>query len=129
MKPRALLGALILSATLGALATPAFAKPVIGGTDKIVQTTKTKRAGSHPILRWKKARGATQYLVVVQTPDKKPYWTWQGTTTNVRLGGGPSKAPATSDGASLTTKLFWFVIALDAEGTAVASSERRPITP
>jgi len=70
-----------------------------------------------------------RYLVVVQTPKGDPYWTWQGEETRVRFGGGPVGAAQTSDGASLTKKLVWFVVGLDAEGLSVASSPKRPIAP
>ena len=127
MSIRRLLVAMALGAALITSAVPAAAKPVIAGTEKITQLTKKSGVGPHPILRWKKAKDAVRYLVVVQTPKGDPYWVWQGDATRVRLGGGPEDAPKKSDGASLTRKLVWFVVGLDEAGLSVASSDKRPI--
>jgi hypothetical protein len=113
------------------LATPTVvaAAPVIPDTDPVTLTTKQTEAGPHPILKWKPVDGASRYLLAVQTPNGDPYWTWSGTETKVRFGGGPLDAPKNTEGATLTRKMVWFVVALDDAGTLIASSEQRKIAP
>ena len=121
--------AALTCAVLGvATAAPVVAKPVLKGPE-IKLLAKQTGVGPHPILRWKAASGAARYLVVVQTPRGRPYWTWQGTETSVRFGGGPLDAPKNTEGASLVGSKVWFVIGFDAQGDAVASSGKRKISP
>jgi hypothetical protein len=107
----------------------AAADPVLPDTKEIKQATKKQGAGPHPVLGWKAVAGATRYLLVVQTPKGDPYWSWSGTETRVRLGGGPLDAPKNSPGATLTRKMVWFVVAFDDSGGIIASSAKRKITP
>ena len=121
--------ALSLLLLAGPAAASVASRPVIEDTKEITLTTKNDDLGAHPILKWKKVRGATTYIVVVQTPKGAPYWTWQGAETRVRFGGGPLDAPEETEGASLTSKKMWFVIAEDADGSIIASSDKRDIAP
>ena len=112
------------------LATPtsALAKPIIEGTKEIRLVTKTTEAGSHPVLRWKPVADSVEYRVVVQTRKGDPYWTWQGAETRVRFGGGPLDAAGRTEGAALSGKKLWFVVAFDASGAIVGSSAKRKIS-
>jgi len=107
----------------------AAADPVLPDTKEIKQTTKKQGAGHHPVLRWRAVSGATRYLLVVQTPKGDPYWSWSGTETRVRFGGGPLDAPKNSPGATLARKMVWFVVAFDDAGGIIASSGKRTIAP
>jgi hypothetical protein len=120
----AFLGAAVL--LLGA-PTTALGKPLIAGTKEIRLVTTTTGAGSHPTLQWKPVRDAVEYRVVVQTPKGDPYWTWRGTETRIRFGGGPIDASKRTEGATLTGKKVWFVVAFDANGDAIGSSSKRKI--
>jgi hypothetical protein len=122
-------GAALAVTILVAVPSTAAADPVLPETEEIAQTTKKRGVGPHPVLRWKAVEAATRYLLVVQTPKGDPYWSWQGTETRVRFGGGPLDAPRNSDGATLTRKLVWFVVAFDTDGSIIASSAKRKIAP
>jgi hypothetical protein len=123
--------ALVLLAGGLALTMPgtAVAAPVIPGTETIALVTKKDGVGPHPVLRWKSVPDAAHYLLVVQTPKGDPYWSWQGAATRVRFGGGPLDAPERSEGASLTRKMVWLVMAFDDGGAVIASSAKRAISP
>jgi len=121
--------ALVVTGALTLAAPDALAAPVLPATDHLTLRTPTNGGGAHPILRWQAARAADHYLVVVQTPDGDPFWTWQGAATRVRLGGGPLHARASSAGARLETKKVWFVLAFGADGAPVASSTKRSLRP
>jgi hypothetical protein len=125
---RALVCTVLALATLAA-GSAAGAAPVLPDTAPIVLRTARNDAGPNPILQWKAARDAASYVVVVQTPKGRPYWTWRGTDTRVRLGGGGDGAVEDSEGASLQRRMVWFVVAFDADGTVIASSAKRPISP
>ena len=114
-----------------AIAAPGIASgaPVLPDTKEITQTTKKTSAGRHPVLRWKTVSGAARYLLVVQTAKGDPYWSWSGTDTRVRFGGGPVDAPKDGPGATLTRKMVWFVVAFDDAGAILASSAKRSIAP
>jgi len=113
------------------LVTPAVATaaPVIPDTTTIKLTTKQSDAGPHPTLKWQAVDAAARYLLVVQTPKGDPYWSWQGIDTRVRFGGGPLDAPKNTEGATLTRKMMWFVLAFDDAGDLVASSAKRKLAP
>jgi hypothetical protein len=104
-------------------------RPVVPGAHPITLATGSKHLGAHPILRWKSAKGATTYAVFVQSVKGRPYWTWRGSETRVRLGGGDEHAVAHSEGASLTRAREWFVLGLDGSGTVVAASPRHRLEP
>jgi hypothetical protein len=112
-----------------ALGGPVTAAPVLPDTAPIRLTTPKSDLGSNPVLKWRSVRDAVSYLVVVQTPKGKPYWSWRGIEPRVRLGGGGDDAVEESEGASLQRRMMWFVVAFDADGAAIASSAKRPIAP
>lgn len=128
------LASMLVSAALGtsvfvATAPSAVAKPAIPGVSaEITLRTPEDGVGRHPTLRWKAARDAESYVVVVQTRKGDPYWTWQGDKTSVRLGGGKATKRSTQ-GAELAGRHVWFVLGLDADGAVVAASAKRPIKP
>jgi hypothetical protein len=129
-RTRRVAAVVLLVAALGMTgALPAHAKPVLTGTPEIKLSTPTQDVGNHPVLRWRKVKGAALYVVVVQTPKGAPYWSWQGEATKIRLGGDSDDVVSNSEGASLERRMVWFVAALDGDGIPIASSARRTIAP
>jgi hypothetical protein len=126
---RAFVVAVVGAAVLVGASGSAAAKPLISGKPEIKLVTRTTHAGPHPVLQWKAANGATLYLVVVQSTKGVPYWTWQGDATTVRFGGASDSAPKRSEGATLARKMQWFVVAMDAQGSPIASSAKQKIAP
>jgi hypothetical protein len=84
--------------------------------------------GPHPLLRWEAVDRATAYVVTVNRPGGGPIWAWEGATTEVPYGGGPSDDPDTT-GARLEEPATWFVAAKDTEGRLLAVSARADIAP
>jgi hypothetical protein len=131
---RRLLGRLVVTACIvlagSSVPTAAAAgEPIVDDTAEIRLLTKSSGGGAHPVLKWKPVAGTASYLVVVRTPGGTPFWTWQGSETSVRLGGGPESAADDTEGAALRTRMVWFVIAFDADRKAIASSVTRRIRP
>lgn len=83
--------------------------------------------GSHPTLSWQPVDGADSYWLVVHDADRRPYWSWTGSVTTVRFGGGDRAE--TNQTAALHDTMTWSVIALDAEGNPIALSDEAPLTP
>lgn len=121
----------LIAAVVAITPTEATARerPVVPGARPITLATGSKHLGAHPILRWKPAKGVTTYAVFVQSVKGRPYWTWRGGETRVRLGGGDEHAVAHSEGASLTRAREWFVLGLDGSGRVVAASARQRLEP
>jgi hypothetical protein len=89
----------------------------------------TSAAGERPTFRWAPVSGASSYLLAVLTTDNQPVWAWQGTATEVILGGWDQPPAADAPGPVLGGPSHWFVVALDAEGQPLANSMLRPVTP
>jgi hypothetical protein len=81
-------------------------------------------AGPAPLFEWRPIDGASKYRLSVRGPDLRS-WAWAGATTSVRYGGvtegqaGPTIIPGT----------FWSVAALGGDGSLLALSELRPVSP
>jgi hypothetical protein len=88
----------------------------------------TTGAGERPAFRWDPVDGATSYAVAVITANE-PLWAWQGTTTEVILGGWGTPPPAEAFGPLLLGDADWFVVAFDAGGRPIANSVIRPVAP
>lgn len=85
--------------------------------------------GEKPLLRWEAVSGANFYQLVVFDEAGKPYWAWEGKATQIYLGGTQEQPPADSSGPVIGSGYSWIVIAYNAEHRAIASSEKRPISP
>jgi hypothetical protein len=87
----------------------------------------TVETGSHPMLSWQAAAGATSYWLVVRDADDRPYWAWTGAEVSVRFGGGDTEEP--NQTAVLHEMMTWRVAAFDAEGSLIALSESAVLSP
>ena len=57
--------------------------------DEVLLTTPLSGEGLRPLLAWGPANSATYYAVKLYAPDGSPYWAWQGTATQIHVGGEP----------------------------------------
>ena len=81
-------------------------------------------AGRAPTFEWSPVGTADAYRLSVLGPDG-PMWAWQGETTSIRYGGVSDG----TNGPSLVPGSWWSVAALAADGSVVALSELRSVSP
>lgn len=91
--------------------------------------TPSSGAGSKPKFEWSSVDGAAQYSLFLQFSDGQPYWSWTGSSTSIYLGGLDSAPPEDAAGPILLEGMSWAVIALDADGNVIASSNLQTISP
>ncbi len=82
--------------------------------------------GPRPLLTWTPVDGAALYLVTVLDSSGIGYWTWEGTATEVHVGG---TAEPDAIGPYVFEEMSWMVAAQDDEGTLLAVSEPSPLRP
>lgn len=82
--------------------------------------------GPRPLLTWAPVDGATLYLVTVLDSSGVGYWTWEGTDTEVHVGG---TAEPDAIGPYVFEDMTWRVAAQDDSGTLLAVSEPSPLSP
>jgi hypothetical protein len=99
------------------------------GLEPVKLLTRVDGAGEKPLFAWEAVLGAGYYQLVVFDEAGKPYWAWEGSGTQIHLGGTQEQPPAGSSGPVIESGYSWAVIAYDAEGNVLASSEVRPISP
>jgi hypothetical protein len=84
----------------------------------------TTGSGSAPLFEWRPVAAAADYRLSVRGPDFRT-WAWAGPETIVRYGGvsegqsGPTIVPGT----------LWSVAAFGVDGSILALSELRPVSP
>lgn len=108
--------------------TSAFTEPVISGAEPIEQLSATSGGGARPLLEWAPVAGAATYIVIVYTAGGEPYWSAITTEPQVFIG-GPLQIPEGRDGPIVDDGYTWAVYADDAEGTLLAASALRDISP
>jgi hypothetical protein len=96
--------------------------------DEVLLTTPLSGEGLRPLLVWAPADSAIYYAVKLYAPDGSPYWAWQGTATQIHVGGEPALEDH-AEGPFVVDGMTWGVIAYDEEWAPIAASERRPIGP
>ena len=96
--------------------------------DEVLLTTPLSGGGLRPLLAWGPANSAAYYAVKLYAPDGSPYWAWQGTATQIHVGGEPVLEDY-AEGPFVVDGMTWGVIAYDEEWAPIAASERRPIGP
>jgi len=99
------------------------------GIESIHLFTEVQGVGDKPLFSWESISGAERYQLVVFDENGEPYWAWEGTQSQVYMGGSESQPPADSSGPSVAADYHWAVVAYDANGQALASSELRPVSP
>lgn len=90
---------------------------------------ETTGAGEVPGFEWEGVDGAVRYRLVVLDGNGEPLWSWNGAETKVNLGGLPGERPEGVSGPVITAGSTWSVVAFDADGTALAVSNLRPVSP
>lgn len=95
--------------------------------EAVVQTTPTSGGGTRPLLSWEPVDGAATYLVIVFAGDA-PYWSTITDAAETYVGGARA-IPEGVDGPEVSEGYSWAVYAEDENGTPIASSPIRPISP
>lgn len=106
-------------------------KPFISGSGigTIKLLTDTRGAGAKPLFKWQTVPEAARYELIVYDQAGAPYWAWDGTQTQIYLGGTESQPSADSAGPSLDAGYSWTVVAFDGNDKVIASSATRSISP
>ena len=99
------------------------------GIGRINLLTDVQSAGEKPLFKWEPVSGTDRYQLMVFDEAGEPYWAWEGAQTQVYMGGSESQPPADSSGPSVGAGYSWAVVAYDASGQILASSEIKPISP
>jgi hypothetical protein len=81
-------------------------------------------AGRAPTFEWAPVEAAATYRLSVLAFDA-PTWAWLGSATSVRYGGVPEGA----NGPSLRPGSWWSVTALTSDGSVLAVSDLRAVSP
>jgi hypothetical protein len=84
----------------------------------------TTGAGSAPVFEWRPVGGASDYRLSVRGPGFR-HWAWAGPETSVRYGG----VAEGQSGPTIIPGSMWSVAALGGDGSLLALSELRPVTP
>ena len=101
----------------------------VQGIGGINLQTEVQGVGEKPLFVWESVSGANRYQLIVFDETGEPYWAWEGAQTQVYMGGSESQPPADSGGPAIGASYSWAVVAYDANGQIMASSELRPISP
>jgi len=99
------------------------------GIESIHLLTDIQGVGEKPLFSWEAVSGADRYQLVLFDENEEPYWAWEGGQTRIYMGGSEEQPPADSSGPSIAADYHWAVVAYDAGGQVLASSEVRPISP
>lgn len=105
---------------------PFITGPNIAG---IKLLTETQGVGEKPLLQWDSIANAGYYQLVVFDEAGKPYWAWEGSSTQIYLGGTDVQPPENSSGPVISNGYTWAVVAYSAEDQVIASSAVRTISP
>jgi hypothetical protein len=103
-----------------------FARPVALGDLARVELVgpPATNAGRAPVFEWKPVADAVAYRLTVLGPDM-PTWSWSGPEITIRYGGVDEGV----NGPSLVAGSHWSVAALAGDGSVLALSELRPVSP
>jgi len=110
------------------VASPVTTRPrpsLLGDLSTIELLAPTESdAGRAPTFEWAPVDKAATYRLLVLAPDA-PTWAWLGSATSVRYGGVPEGA----NGPSLRPGSWWSVTALTGDGSVLAVSDLRAVSP
>jgi hypothetical protein len=98
------------------------------GLETIELLTPTEGGGRRPILEWQPVAGAEAYNVVVLAPSGRVYWGWRTVETSVPVGGHP-RLNESAAGPAISAGMTWSVTAVASDGSLIALSDQRPISP
>jgi len=103
-------------------------EPLLVGAEPVIQLTATEGVGIRPTLAWESVDGAASYFLVVKDESEVAYWAWDGSETSVPLGGAEFPADF-GNGPSIGPGYTWSVSAYAGDGTFLAISGDRPVSP
>jgi hypothetical protein len=101
----------------------------VRGVAGIDVTSRTRGRAERPTLTWSPVIGAADYRVVLLDASRRPYWSWQGTTSSVVVGATEKPMPTAASGPRVVKGSTWSVAALDGAGRPIALSAPRAINP
>jgi len=101
----------------------------VPGVADIKLLTDVDGAGEKPLFKWEAVTGAARYHLILYDEAGEPYWAWEGTSTQIYIGGVPFEPSADSSGPSIEAGYSWAVVAYDADGNVLAASKIKPISP
>lgn len=104
------------------------AESLLTGANAVIQITPTEGVGFRPMLSWEAIEGAGSYFLVVKDDAGAPYWAWDGTETSIPLGGA-SFPDDIGNGPTIAPGYTWSVSAYAADGTILAISGDRSLSP
>ena len=81
-------------------------------------------AGPAPVFEWRTVDGALAYRLSVRGPETRT-WAWSGPETSVRYGG----VAEGQSGPTIVPGSRWSVAAFSGDGSLLALSELRPVSP
>jgi hypothetical protein len=103
-------------------------EPLLVGAAPVIQITPTEAVGVRPTLGWEAVEGADSYFVVVKDDTGTAYWAWDGSEISIPLGG--AEFPENyGNGPTIGPGYTWSVSAYSADGTFLAISGDRPLSP
>ncbi len=114
------------NASGGVQGTPFISAPAV---TIIRLLTDVKGGGEKPLFVWDAVSGASRYQLIVFDDGSEPYWAWEGTKTQIYMGGTDTQPPADSSGPSIGAGYSWTVVAYGSDGKVLATSDVRPISP
>ncbi len=103
-------------------------EPLLVGADPVVRLTPTEGVGVRPTLGWEAVEGADSYFLVVKDEAGVPYWAWEGSESSIPLGGAEFPEDY-GNGPTIGPGYTWSVSAYAADGTFLAISGDRPVSP
>ncbi len=103
-------------------------EPLLVGAAPVIQLTPTEGVGVRPTLDWEAVEGADSYFLVVKDDAGVPYWAWDGSETSIPLGGAEFPEDY-GNGPTIGPGYTWSVSAYAADGTFLAISGDRPVSP
>jgi len=103
-------------------------EPLLVGADPVIQLTPKEGAGLRPTLDWEGVEGAGSYFLVVKDDVGAAYWAWEGSETSIPLGGAEFPQDH-GNGPTIGPGFTWSVSAYDVDGTFLAISGDRPVSP
>ena len=105
---------------------PYISSPNVGN---IKLLTDIEGASEKPLFAWEAVSGASRYQLIVFDEAGELYWAWEGTVTQIYMGGTDAQPPDESSGPSIEAGYSWAVTAYASDGTVIAASAVRPISP
>jgi hypothetical protein len=105
---------------------PFLSAPGVGIVELL---TDIQGVGRKPLFQWEAIPAAERYQLMVFDEAADPYWAWEGSKTQIYMGGTDAQPPEDSSGPSIGSGYTWLVVAYGSDGNVLATSEVRAISP